>query len=135
MSIVYTEITLKNAVDISMARKGNIKEDDIRQITVQAMVDTGAWALVINEKICKELGLDVQENVPSSLADGTEGRYNMAGPVEITWKDRHALCGALVLPNAGDVLLGAIPLEMMDLTVNPLRELVGVHGDIVKHRI
>ena len=135
MSIVYTEINLTNYADIIRAKDGNIKEEEIRQITVTAMVDTGAWALVINEKICKELGLDVKENVPSSLADGTEGRYNFSGPVEITWKDRHALCGALILPNAGDVLLGAIPLEMMDLTVNPLRELVGVHGDEIKHKI
>ena len=135
MSIVYAEITLRNAIDVSMARKGNLKEDEIRGITVQAMVDTGAWALVINEKTCKELGLYVQENVPSSLADGTEGHYDMAGPVEIIWKDRHAFSSALVLPNAGDVLLGAIPLEMLDLTVNPLRELVGIHGDIVKYRI
>jgi hypothetical protein len=39
------------------------------------------------------------------------------------------------MPDAPDVLLGAIPLEGMDLTINPLRELVGVHGDIVMHRV
>ena len=135
MSIVYTEITLINYEDKSRVKEGLINKNEIRQITMTAMVDTGAWALVINERICKELGLDIQENMPSSLADGTVGYYNMTGPIEIIWKDRHAFCGALVLPNAGDVLLGAIPLEMLDLTVNPLREIVGVHGDVMKGRI
>jgi hypothetical protein len=40
-----------------------------------------------------------------------------------------------VLPDATDILLGAIPLEGMDLTINPKRELVGVHGDKELHRV
>ena len=59
----------------------------------------------------------------------------MAGPLEIWWKDRRFVCEALVMPDSPDILLGAIPLEGLDLTVNPLRELVGVHGDIVSHRV
>jgi predicted aspartyl protease len=55
MSIVRTEITLKNAGDLTMARRGYIQESDIREITVQAMVDTGAWTLVINEAIREKL--------------------------------------------------------------------------------
>ena len=42
---------------------------------------------------------------------------------------------SLVLPDAEDILLGAIPLEAMDLTVNPRRELVGVHGDQIVHSL
>jgi hypothetical protein len=39
-------------------------------------------------------------------------------------------CEAVVLPNATEVLLGAIPLEGMDLMVDPVAEkLVGRHGD------
>jgi len=58
------------------------------------------------------------------------------------WKNRRFTCDALVLPDAPDILLGAFPLEAMDLTINPQaeaegfsRELVGVHGDIVMHRV
>ena len=49
--------------------------------------------------------------------------------------NRRFTCDALVLPDAPDILLGAFPLEAMDLTINPQRELVGVHGDIVMHRV
>jgi len=59
----------------------------------------------------------------------------MAGPLEIRWKNRRFTCDALVLPDTPDILLGAYPFEGMDLTINPQRELVGVHGDIVMHRV
>jgi hypothetical protein len=59
----------------------------------------------------------------------------MAGPLEIRWKNRRMIGEALVIPDAPDVLLGAMVLEHMDLTVNPKRELVGVHGDKEMHRV
>ena len=55
-------------------------------------------------------------------------------PVDIYWKNRSSSQRAVVIPGAEDVLLGAIPLEDMDLMVNPVnQELVGIHGDIVEH--
>jgi hypothetical protein len=52
--------------------------------------------------------------------------------VEIHWKGRETACPALLLPGAEEVLLGAIPLEDMDLIVDPTaRELKGAHGDEV----
>ena len=134
MGLVYTEITLKNAADAIIAQRGIIKESEIRETTVRALVDTGAWTLVINEAIRKELGLQITGIEHGTLADGTRSPYNLAGPLEVWWKNRRALCEALVLPDAEDVLLGAIPLEAMDLTVNPRgEELVGIHGDQVLH--
>jgi len=135
MSIVYTELTLVNDVDTCNAKRGYIKADEIRQTTVQAIVDTGAWTLVINEDTRDKLGLDDKGFGEATLADGQKGEYPMAGPLEIWWKNRRFTCDALVIPDAPDVLLGALVLEGMDLTINPLRELVGVHGDIVMHRV
>ena len=135
MSLVYTEITLKNAEDLILARNGYIEETEVRQITVQAMVDTGAWTLAINEETRIKLGLNVIGKEPGTLADGTKTLYDMAGPIDVIWKDRRVLLDALVVPGAKDILLGAIPLEAMDLTVNPKRELVGVHPDQSMQRI
>jgi clan AA aspartic protease len=135
MSIVYTELTLKNEGDIVLAKRGYIKEDEVRQMTVQAIVDTGAWTIIINEETRDKLGLLDQGCGEATLADGQKEEYPMAGPLEIWWKNRRFTCDALVLPDAPDILLGAFPLEAMDLTINPLRELVGVHGDIVMHRV
>lgn len=135
MSIVRTEITLINSNDLMAAGNGYIKDIEIRQITLNSMVDTGAWTLVINESTRNKLGLKILGKEPGTLADGTKEIYDMAGPVEVRWKNRRATCDALVLPNADEVLLGAIPLEAMDLTINPRLEVVGVHGDQVLHRI
>ena len=135
MSVVHTEIILKNEIDSAFAEKGYIKEDEIRQMTVEAIVDTGAWTIVINEETCEKLGLEDQGVGEATLADGQKAEYPMAGPLEIWWKNRSFVCCALVIPDAPETLLGALVLEGMDLTINPKRGLVGVHGDIVMHRV
>jgi clan AA aspartic protease len=135
MSLIFTEITLKNGDDLSAVWLGYKKETEVRQTTVQALVDTGAWTLVINEATRDLLGLRVVGKEPGTLANGEKAEYDMAGPLEVWWKNRRVLCDALVMPGAQDILLGAIPLEAMDLTVNPRREVVGAHGDQVMHTI
>ncbi|MDR0476015.1 MAG: aspartyl protease family protein [Treponema sp.] len=136
MGIIRTEITLKNARDIYRAEDGIIKEPEIRQITVDALVDTGAWTLVINETVREKLELAVTRTDSATLADGTHSVYNIAGPLEVTWKNRGVICEALVLPDAGEVLLGAIPLEAMDLIINPRKEdIEGAHGDQIIHSV
>ena len=136
MGNVYAEISLKNTGDVLKAREGTITEKEIRQTTVRALVDTGAWTLVINEAMRKELGLHIFSTGTGTLADGTKAACNLAGPVEVGWKDRSTNCDALILAEANEALLGAIPLEAMDLMVHPRNEeLVGVHGDQVIHRV
>jgi clan AA aspartic protease len=137
MSVIYTEITLKNAVDVSNFTTGIVKnQNEIRQTTVPALVDTGAWTLVINEAIRDQLGLQIIGTDSGTLADGTKETFNVAGPLEIIWKDRRTICVALVLPTADEVLLGAIPLEALDLTINPRKEeITGAHGDQPLHSV
>jgi hypothetical protein len=51
-------------------------------------------------------------------------------PVEVRWQDRDTACPAIVMPGDAPILLGAIPLEDMDLMIDPVNQrLVGVHGD------
>ena len=136
MGIIRTAITLKNAIDVHNAQVGIIKDQEIRQTNIEALVDTGAWTMVINEAMQKELGLSVTRTDTGTLADGTQSKYNIVGPLVVAWKDRTAICEALVLPDAEEALLGAIPLEAMDLTINPRKEeLVGAHGDQVVHSV
>jgi clan AA aspartic protease len=130
MGMVHAEITLKNAIDMGNARRGMIKDSEIRQTTVTAVVDTGAGTLVINEAIREKLGLKITGKRRATLADGAAHDYEVTEPVSVHWKNRDSPCKAYVVPNANKVLLGAIPLEDMDLIVNPAKqELVGAHGD------
>jgi clan AA aspartic protease len=130
MSIVHTGITLKNAGDVAIARRGLAEEKDVRSVAVNALVDTGAFTLVINEAVRETLGLEIRSNFDATLADGSKQTYAITEPVDIQWKDRESSCRPIVVPDADEVLLGAIPMEDMDLIVHPRKqEVVGAHGN------
>jgi clan AA aspartic protease len=130
MGEVRTEITLVNAGDQELANRGFMPPEQVRRLTVNAVVDTGAWTLVINEDTREKLGLRVKRINETTVAGGGKIPSRMTEPVMVQWKDRETPCEAVVLPCEEDVLLGAYPLEGMDLTVNPKRqEVVGAHGD------
>jgi clan AA aspartic protease len=134
MGEVRTEITLVNIKDAVKAESGLIPEAEVRQLTVDAVVDTGAWTLVINEKTREKLGLRVKKPVETGVAGGGTVPGGITEYVEVRWKDRNTACEALVLPDEEDILLGAYLLEGMDLTVNPKKqEVVGAHGDKVRY--
>jgi clan AA aspartic protease len=134
MGEVRTEITLVNIEDQADARRGYIPQDQVRQLTVNAVVDTGAWTLVINEETREKLGLRVEETSETTVAGGGTVPSRITEPVRVYWKDRRTTCEAVVLPGEEDVLLGAYPLEGMDLTVNPKKqEVVGAHGDKIRN--
>jgi len=130
MGLVYTDITLKNAYDVGAYRRGSRKEPEIRQTTVRAMVDTGCFTLIITEAVRQELGLDVIEEYDVTLANESTETCKKTEPVEVHWKNRHDVVRPMVLPSAKEVLLGAIPLEGMDLIVDPARQtVIGAHGE------
>ncbi|MDR0635495.1 MAG: retroviral-like aspartic protease family protein [Treponema sp.] len=133
MGEVRTEVTLVNIGDKEVADRGYMPQDQVRRLTVNAVVDTGAWTLVINEETREKLGLRVKRTTATSIAGGGTVAGGVTEPVMVCWKDRETPCQAVVLPNEDEVLLGALPLEGMDLTVNPLRnEVTGAHGDTIR---
>jgi predicted aspartyl protease len=136
MSTFKEEITLTNATDAVNARNGLIPDKKIRKTTIAAMPDTGAWTLVINEATRQQLGLSIEGSILSTLADGSTTKYNQTEAVKIQWKNRSTTQQALLVPEADDILLGALPLEAMDLMVDPVNEcLAGVHGDQPLHKL
>jgi clan AA aspartic protease len=132
MGHVTTKLILKNFGGTQRAKKGQIGEHEIRQATVDAMVDTGATTLVINKDIFQKLGLDVMKEQEITLANDTKEKRQVTEPVGIYCDNRSAVMPALVVDEASEVLLGVLPLEGMDLMVDPaLQKLVGAHGDRV----
>ena len=130
MSTVKTKITIKNASDVMDVKRGYITDAQVRTLTVEALADTGAWTLVINEDTCQKLGLELRGPEPGILADGSTVVYQITDGVEVHWKDRQTVCPALVVPGADEILFGALPMEGMDLIVHPRKEeVVGAHGD------
>ena len=131
MGSVHAEVTLKNLEDGMKARIGLIKEDEVRSETVKALVDTSSMSLVITEELSQKLGLRTVGNRKSRVANGHVELCKITESIEVHWKDRWTTLHALVLPGLRRPLLGVIPLEDMDLMVNPVtQELVGAHGDV-----
>lgn len=130
MGLTYANIELVNNADAEDFRRKRIGEDEIRQITVHAMVDTGSIMLCINETIKDALGLDIIGKRRSQLANGLILELDVVGPVIVRFLDRDCVTRALLLPDDQEPLLGAIPMEEMDLYVNPGRnELLPVHPE------
>jgi len=131
MGNVYADITIKNARDTGNAREGLIREEQIRSVLVKAMVDTGTMTLVISEELRRQLGLGILGFRNITLANYQTETVRVTEPVEIHWEDRYFIGSARVLSDRGAPLLGLLPLEYMDLMVDPVHQvLVGIHGDM-----
>jgi clan AA aspartic protease len=130
MGHVNTKITLKNHRDTFALKKGFIKEQEIRKATIDVMVDTGATTLIIREKLFQQLGLDSIADREITLANNSKEKCKVTEPLEIHWEDRFVAMSAVVVEGASEFLLGVLPLEGMDLMIDPVNQkLIGVHGD------
>ncbi len=103
----------------------NPREPALAPIEVEALADTGSVFLCIPEHVRLQLKLEPLEQREVKLADGSRATYPYVGPVMLRFKNRTGFVGALVLGD--EVLLGAIPLEDMDLVVNPRDRSVDVN--------
>lgn len=63
------------------------------------------------------------------MANDQIAEYDVVGPVELHFKNRRTMCNAMVLPGDNEVLLGAIPLEDMDVLIHPQRQELIVNPD------
>ena len=114
MGLVNARIILKNP-----------REQKLKALEEVALVDSGAVHLCIPEHIKIQLKLEEIDKKEVTLADGSKKLVPYVGPLEIRYKNRVGFAGALVI---GDqVLLGAIPLEDMDLVIIPSKRVLDVN--------
>ena len=122
MGIAYAEIELINSDDLALVRRKIIDVDDVRRIHVNMMADTGAYMMAINDTIQSQLDLPFIERRKVKVADSRVVEYDVVGPVDVRFANRKATCTAFVLPGDSEPLLGAIPMEEMDVLVHPQRQ-------------
>jgi predicted aspartyl protease len=122
MGHVYAEIELINGTDLEDVRRYYIDKDEVRKITVRAMVDSGAYNMAINENIQEYLQLPIVERKTFRLANDQSVTYDIVFPLKVQFENRTAYCSAVVLPGNSEPLLGVIPMEEMDVMIHPQRE-------------
>jgi clan AA aspartic protease len=118
MGQIHVSIDLINPIDAENARRLMIDPDEVRQITVRALVDTGALLMVINENIQEYLQLPIVDYRRLELANGKCMECPVVGPLMIRCVDEITNCNAVVMPGDSEPLLGAIPLEDMNLVID-----------------
>ena len=98
-------------------RLRNPRLPDLEAVEIDALADTGSMHLCIPRWLQRRLQLEESEEKPVTLADGRVARVPYVGPVELRFENRIGFTGALVMGE--QPLLGAIPMEDMDLVVVP----------------
>ena len=116
MGLVNGKVLLKNP-----------RLPELAPVDVVALADSGAVHLCIPEHVQIQLKLEAIDNKEVTLADGSKKLVSYVGPIELRFKNRVGFAGALVM---GDqVLLGAIPMEDMDLIIIPKTRTLDVNPD------
>lgn len=122
MGLVYADIELINAVDAENAKKNIIGVEEVKRLKLNMLVDSGAYMMAINETIQSQLELGFVEKRKVQVADSRVAEYDVVGPVNVKFANRKATCNAFVLPGDSEPLLGAIPMEEMDVLIHPQRQ-------------
>jgi clan AA aspartic protease len=108
-------------------RLSNPHDPDIEEIDALALVDTGAMELCLPERIASQLKLKHAGEVAIHLADGSRK------PCDVMTTVRLELFGlkwhGQVVVTGDEVLLGAIPMESLNLIVDPRRQIVYPNPD------
>jgi clan AA aspartic protease len=114
MGLVNADVTLRNP-----------RKPDLAPVEVAALADSGSLHLCIPEHVRIQLELEEIDKKEATLADDSRRLLPYVGPIEIRFGNRVGFAGALVLGN--QVLLGAIPMEDMDLVVVPSTRTLAVN--------
>ncbi len=110
------------ALELSNPRKPKLKA-----IRVRALADTGALMLCIPQHVAVQLRLETESEREVGVADGRKLTVPYVGPIRVAFDGRICFVGALVLGD--EVLLGAVPMEDMDLVISPGRRTVTVNPE------
>lgn len=127
MGLIYADIELTNTFDQELAKRNLIGHDEIKKMNLNILVDTGAIMLSINETIQEALQFPIIDKRRVQLANGEYIQLDVAGHIGIKFKNRSCIVSAFVLPGDSEPLLGAIPMEEMDVVIFPQQQIMDVN--------
>ena len=116
MGLINANIELRNPLDSRLA-----------PFETAALVDAGALHLCLPKHVVLQLGLQTVQQREVTTVDGERHICDYVEPVEVTFQNRSCFVGAVVLSE--EVLLGAVPMEDLDLVISPGRKTVEANPD------
>lgn len=131
MGRVLTEALLENVSDLYEAELGHRVADAVRRVIVKdALVDTGTTSLSLPSRIIKQLGLKPL-TMKRTLTTSGRREAQLYASVRLTIMGRSCPLDVLETPDDIPVLIGQVPLELLDFVVDPRgQRLIGnpAHG-------
>ena len=115
MGEIRTEVRLENEGDREHFLRGGCDESDIRQTTVEGIIDTGALTLMLPQNVVERLGLRNKGTAFVSYADERRDERPLAGPVSVRIGNRTMVTDCIVGPPLSEPLIGQVVLERLDL--------------------
>jgi clan AA aspartic protease len=119
MGKVMEKIKLTNSYDEDKVSSGYWQPEQVRSLEIEALVDTGATMLMLPADVVERLGLKEKGRRKVRYANGREDEVPWVGGVRVTILGRDMIASALVEPAGTTALIGQIPLEELDLLVDP----------------
>jgi predicted aspartyl protease len=124
MGRITIDVKLANKLDVERSKDGTIPGDQVRQVTLPGVVDTGANWLVLPASVGEQLGLPKIGEMTVRYADRRAATRDMVELVEAELVGRKGTFRALLEPERTTALIGAIVLEDLDLVVDPRNQRV-----------
>ena len=115
MGEIHTDVALENAGDRAHFQRGGCEESEVRQSTIDGIVDTGAVTLVLPQNVVERLGLEQQGTAFVTYADERREERPLAGPVSVQIGNRSMITNCVVGPPLSEPLVGQVVLETLDL--------------------
>lgn len=116
MGLIYADLSLTNP-----------GKPELKPMQVRALADSGALHLRIPKHIAIQLELEELYSREVTTADGSKHLCPYVGPIQLKFENRGCFTGALVLGD--EILLGAVPMEGMDVLLSPAKQAVIVNPE------
>jgi len=126
MGKVVVAARVENLQDALRAEEGELPPENVRAAEVaDALVDTGATALSLPRRLVAQLGLRRHRTRIARTAAGTLS-FGVYEPVRLKVQGRDCMVEVMELPDECPVLIGQVPLELLDFVVDPVgQRLIG----------
>lgn len=119
MGKVLVSAKLENLADLYKVDQGQLAADQIRSIEVNdALIDTGATMLFAPKRLIAQLGLQpLRTRTSRTIAGSSE--FPIYRAVRLTIQGRDCISDVAEIPDDFTVVVGQVPLELMDWVVDP----------------
>lgn len=119
MGKVWQKAVFRNRDDRTLAESGHLPADQVREVEVDGIVDTGAAMVVIPPDVATRLGLPKVGEQTVRYADLRTATRDLVGQLEVEFQGRRSTYRAIVEPARKEPLIGVIVLEDLDFLIDP----------------